>query len=116
MVYDNNEGPIYSSIQSKGCPGTCVPYWAAPNGGAWTDRQGCIDHDNTPEFCDDCFNPTDFTRHCSPNMGVCCKDGEGQIDTWDPDQSPGEAGTCVNNGGTVHVVPYVPFGGDPGVC
>ena len=118
MVYDNNDGPVYSSIQSKGCPGNCVPYWAAPNGGAWTDRQGCIDNGNAPGLCDQCFNPIDFSSWCNPNMAVCCQDGQ-ILTYWDPDDEPSSTNIstqCSSGGGTVHVVPYVPFGGDPGVC
>ena len=57
MVYDN-DGPIYSVLNGKGCPGICVPLWVAAES-VWTDRQGCIDNDNTPESCDACLNPTD---------------------------------------------------------
>ena len=96
MIYDNNDGPIYSSIQSK----------------------GCIDNGIPSGLCDQCFNPIDFTSWCNPNMAVCCQDG--QIQTyWDPDDEPSSTNTstqCSSGGGTVHVVPYVPVGGDPGVC
>jgi hypothetical protein len=51
-------------------------------------------------------------------MAVCCQDGQ-ILTYWDPDDEPNSttiSTQCSSGGGTVHVVPYVPFGGDPGVC